>query len=1013
MDELLRALGSIDTQLYLGIVRARNPALDALAVAVYLLNWNGFVWWVAGLLVARARGFGRRGLWAALTIYLGLVDGWIVAELAKLVFRRARPFDVLVLPPRDLTPPYDIRVPLAIAPDTLIPHPTSFSFPSGDAAFAFGAAVALASVAPRFRVLALLFAVAASLSRVVVGAHYPFDVLAGAAVGIASGLLAPRAVAAVRRRQRWRAFVIPHTHWDREWYERFEGYRARLVPMVSKLLDLLERDPAFRSFTFDGQTIAIQDHLEKRPADRSRVERLVRAERLFIGPWHVLADLILVSGESIVRNLQEGLRSAGELGRASRVAYVADPFGHPAQIPQILRGFGYETYVFARGMGDETEDVGAEFQWEAPSGDRVRATHLIDHYSNGLRIVGPADEPPESLRRRLTRELPGILDRTTSYANGDALLFMVGDDHVEAYPRLPEAVAAMRALAPRVDARIASLEEYAAAAPVPRGVVRGEIVRGRYRPILRGVNSTRVWIKQENVACERLLLERCEPLDALTGGTAREELRELWRMLLQNHPHDSICGCSIDAVHDIDMPPRFAFVRERGTALAERLVVRLSGAGDVAMTWNALPWERDAVVEAAGRRVRVRCAALGLAPAEALPVGGARMAGEGIVENEHLRVEVDRDGSFVVVDRATGERSGRQNWLLDEGDRGDEYTYSYAGPTLGSRDVPGQRTTSAAAERAAVSVSLVLRLPAALRSDRLARSPELVDCPVRMTISLDSGARRVDVAVTVDNRARDHRLRVLCETGTRTLTHRAGAAFALIERANRPPIGRGWIEPATYDACVHDLVAVSGATRGLAVGVDGLREYAVLHDGRTIAITLLRAVGFLSRGDLPERRIHAGPELATPSAQCEGERAYRYCLVPLDARTGLADAERAIREWLSPPLVLHGDGATRSYLSFVDARTPLVLSALRAGPDGALVVRVANPTGEAASNGLRFARDVRAARPVDLREGDLTLGNTGLDVIRTAAPAEVEGAVMTVRLQPYEIGTWLVDLASG
>jgi len=88
-----------------------------------------------------------------------------------------------------------------------------------------------------------------------------------------------------------------------------------------------------------------------------------------------------------------------------------------------------------------------------------------------------------------------------------------------------------------------------------------------------------------------------------------------------------------------------------------------------------------------------------------------------------------------------------------------------------------------------------------------------------------------------------------------------------------------------------------------------------------------------------------------------------------------------------------------------------VLSALRAGPDGALVVRVANPTGEAASNGLRFARDVRAARAVDLREGDLTLGNTGLDVIRTAAPAEVEGAVMTVRLQPYEIGTWLVDLA--
>src|SRR2546427_9623945 len=122
---------------------------------------------------------------------------------------------------------------------------------------------------------------------------------------------------------------------------------------------------------------------------------------------------------------------------------------------------------------------------------------------------------------------------------------------------------------PTFDAGIASREESATAMPPLQHVVRGEIASGRYRPILRGVNSTRVWIKQENAACERLLLERCEPLDALTGGTAREELRELLRMLLQNHPHDSICGCSIDAVHHIHMPPRLAFLRQRGTALAE------------------------------------------------------------------------------------------------------------------------------------------------------------------------------------------------------------------------------------------------------------------------------------------------------------------------------------------------------------------------------------------------------------------------------------------------------------
>jgi membrane-associated phospholipid phosphatase len=1000
LNDFLAALGNFDTQLYLAIAAQRNLVTSVIAVALTYLNWNGFFWWILSLLLLRSRGLGRRGIAATATVVFGMFDAWALTELIKLVVRRPRPFEALANAPGALP-----------APETVIAHPASFSFPSGDAALAMGAAVALAYVSPKYRAPILLLGIAAALARVFVGVHYPFDVLGGMTVGIVSGLLAPWAIAPLRRRLRWRAFVIPHTHWDREWYERFEGYRARLVPMVSRLLDLLERDPDFRAFTFDGQTIAIQDYLEKRPADRPRVEALVKDERLFIGPWHVLADLLLVSGESIVRNLQEGLRSAEELGRAARVAYVADPFGHPAQLPQILRGFGYETYVFARGMGDEGESVGSEFWWDAPSGDRIRAAHLVDHYSNALPLVGPPEEDSAALRRRVRAKTTRILDRLTPYANGDVLLLMVGDDHVDAYARLPEAVREMRRVFPNVDARIASLEEFAAAMPPLQHVVSGEIASGRYRPILRGVNSTRVWIKQENVACERLLLERCEPLDALTGGTARDELRDLWRMLLQNHPHDSICGCSIDAVHDVDMAPRFAYVRERGNALASRLLERLAGRGSVAMLWDPLPWPRDAVVPIDGRPTRVRTSGLGVSPAAPADGSAVRADGDSAIENALLRVEVEADGSFFVIDKASGERGGRQNRLISEGDRGDEYTYSYAGPTLGSEGLAGTRAASVTGDRATATVDLVLRLPARLRDDRLARSPELVDCPVRAEVSLDAGERRVDVRLQVDNRASDHRLRVLCETGTRALTHQSGAAFALLERSNRLEVRKRWIEPPTSEACLHDFVAVKGAARGLAVGVDGLREYSVLHDGGTIAITLLRAVGFLSRGDLPERRGHAGPELATPSAQCIGTRAYRYTVIPLDEQTDLTRAARLVREWLSPPLVVAGDGRARSLVSFADPATPLVLSALRSGPEGALVVRLSNPRREEAFGTLRFDRAIRASRPVDLREGELRLGNTGLDVIRTAAPLDVEGDLARVQLQPYEIGTWIVQLA--
>src|SRR6266700_1717143 len=101
---------------------------------------------------------------------------------------------------------------------------------------------------------------------------------------------------------------VASTHWDREWYEPFQGYRMRLVSMLDEVFDTLERDPAFKSFVMDGQYIPIQDYLEVRPARAQCVREFVRNGRLKLGPWYVLPDEWLVSGESLVRNLQMGIR---------------------------------------------------------------------------------------------------------------------------------------------------------------------------------------------------------------------------------------------------------------------------------------------------------------------------------------------------------------------------------------------------------------------------------------------------------------------------------------------------------------------------------------------------------------------------------------------------------------------------------------------------------------------------------------------------------------------------------
>ena len=995
MNELQSALGDLDTRLYLAITSSRNAVTAALAVGLAAANVFGAVWWLFGLAALRARGLGRRGRMALLTIGLGLVPAWLVADLLKLVFRRPRPFDAL--------PGIDV----------LISRPGDLSFPSGDTAGAFGAAVALGYALPRLRWPAILIASGIGLARIAVGAHYPGDVLGGAAVGVAVGMAAPIVVAQILRRLPWTIYVVPHTHWDREWYSRFEVYRARLVTMVGKLLDLLERDETFTAFTFDGHTIAMEDHLAVRPEDRPRVERLVRSGRLLIGPWYVLADYLLVSGESIVRNFQEGLRVAGELGRAMRVCYVADPFGHPAQMPQIVRGFGYTTYVFARGVGDEGEELGSEFQWEAPSGDRVIASHQVAHYDNALALVGEGDEDPAALRRRVRRILPSLMRLTAPYAQSGTLLFMVGTDHSEPYERLPEAVAAIAAAQPASAPRIAGLEAFGTALPTPRGVLAGEMAAGKYRPILRGVNSTRVWIKQANAECERLLLERCEPLDALSGGVARDRIRSLWRKLLENHPHDSICGCGIDEVHDLDMPARFERVRTEGRRIVDELTARLAGTGDAEVVWSALPWERSAVVELDGAPALVRCPGLSAVPPERVRAAAVSSPEDGILENGRLRVEVAPDGTFSVVDLASGGRWERQNVLVDDGDRGDEYTYSYAGPTVEGAALPGRRSTAVAGDRGTVTVETVARLPAGLRHDRFARVAETVECRVRAQVSLDGDAMRVDVVLEIDNQARDHRLRAEFPTRTRTGTHHAGAAFALLERPNRVPSRPGWVEPPTAERCVHDIVAVRGPTAGLAVGVDGIRDYAVLRDGSTISITLLRAMGWLSRGDLRERKGHAGPELETPTAQCIGPQRFRYCVVPLEGDRGLGLAVRAVREFLSPPWVSRGDGTARTFITTTAVpRDALVqLTALRSGPDGKIVARIASLSDEAATVHVKAHRPIRASSAVDLREGWGDPGHTGLAVLRTAAPLEImaDGSAIA-RLAPYEIGTWTIAL---
>lgn len=370
------------------------------------------------------------------------------------------------------------------------------------------------------------------------------------------------------------AVIVSHTHWDREWYRPFQSFRYRLVEVVDQVLKILASDPEFRHFTLDGQTIILEDYLALRPQREAELRQHVQSGRLLIGPWYVLPDEFLVGAESTVRNLMLGRKVCQRFGARMAVGYIPDPFGHISQLPQILTLCGIDSAVFRRGLSHEP----TELWWEAPDGSRVLVIYLRDGYGNAAFL--PTDLPG------FVNAIRCLVANLTPYsAIKSHVLLMNGNDHTPPRPDLPALIRAANAQLEDIQLYHGTLPQFIqlvkdSTVNVERStferstlpVVRGELRSPKRHHLLPGVLSTRMWIKQQNNACEIALTRYAEPLAAagrlVDGRDLREELWQAWRYLMENHPHDSICGCSIDQVHE-EMKTRFAWSAQISEAIIQ------------------------------------------------------------------------------------------------------------------------------------------------------------------------------------------------------------------------------------------------------------------------------------------------------------------------------------------------------------------------------------------------------------------------------------------------------------
>jgi mannosylglycerate hydrolase len=721
--------------------------------------------------------------------------------------------------------------------------------------------------------------------------------------------------------------IIMHTHWDREWYFSKDETKVLLRNHMDNVFDFLQTHPEC-IYILDGQSVMIDDYLELQPDAEDRMKHFVENKQLRVGPWYTQTDLLLVAGESIIRNLYYGIRRAKDLGDPMLVGYAPDTFGHASQMPQIYRMFDINSTVFWRGFS-ELKASQSDFIWEGADGSRIVGINLATGYQGAKYL-----ENDEVLLRLRMEKIMSVLDQ---YSAGDARLIMNGHDQMPIQENIGEIISKLKAMYPSDEVKVSDFESYIASLDEKSlEIVSGELTHSKHSRIHRTIGSTRMDIKLLNSDIEHKVFDVLEPLASILHDSGilypHAVIEKILKTLFEVHAHDSIGGCNTDEVNQ-DIKSRLITARELVDTQIE-LYLRLLAMADrdeskTIVVANLLPEQRKEervevelqtrtanfklfdekgeevdyvlvkqTVEDAGkidRQVAARLLDIQVYISKVIfmidEIEGLGIKYEEVeskrniensdlsdssIENECYRISI-LNNQFILMDKQSSETIENFIFIENGGDAGDSYDYS---PPLQDRIITsfetGEVKSKVRSEEFVQELDFEIVMKACSSMDERLRGINSQSIHFQGSIRLFKGDAGIYCELSTVNQSVDTRYRLAFKTNRRSENVLVDGYLS----AQVKPIylkkeldvweKEAWVEkPISVETC-QSYVMIEKDHKKAAIFTQGLKEYEVIDD--CIFLTLYRSFSHLGKRNLVNRPGRpSGIEVETPGNQLLGQ----------------------------------------------------------------------------------------------------------------------------------------------